>query len=36
LRLERLGIDPRTRAEDLSGEEWLRLYNALQEPQGLA
>jgi 16S rRNA (adenine1518-N6/adenine1519-N6)-dimethyltransferase len=26
-RLERLGIDPKTRAEDLSGEEWLNLYN---------
>jgi 16S rRNA (adenine1518-N6/adenine1519-N6)-dimethyltransferase len=32
-RLEQLGIDPRTRAEDLSGEEWLNLYNAWQEPQ---
>jgi 16S rRNA (adenine1518-N6/adenine1519-N6)-dimethyltransferase len=26
-RLERLNIDPKTRAEDLSGEEWLNLYS---------
>jgi 16S rRNA (adenine1518-N6/adenine1519-N6)-dimethyltransferase len=26
--LERLGIDPKARAEDLSGEEWLNLHNA--------
>jgi 16S rRNA (adenine1518-N6/adenine1519-N6)-dimethyltransferase len=33
-RLERLGIDPRTRAEDLSGEDWLKLYgeSAISEP----
>jgi 16S rRNA (adenine1518-N6/adenine1519-N6)-dimethyltransferase len=30
-RLERLGIDPRTRAEDMSGEEWLRLYSDLDK-----
>ncbi|MDR1649391.1 MAG: 16S rRNA (adenine(1518)-N(6)/adenine(1519)-N(6))-dimethyltransferase RsmA [Synergistaceae bacterium] len=39
--LERLGIDPKARAEDLSGEEWLALHDAcpprlerLRQPQG--
>ncbi|MCL2009304.1 MAG: 16S rRNA (adenine(1518)-N(6)/adenine(1519)-N(6))-dimethyltransferase RsmA [Synergistaceae bacterium] len=31
-RLELSGIEPKIRAEDLSGDEWLRLYSALSIP----
>ncbi|MDR2174991.1 MAG: 16S rRNA (adenine(1518)-N(6)/adenine(1519)-N(6))-dimethyltransferase RsmA [Synergistaceae bacterium] len=35
-RLERLGIDPKARAEELSGEDWLNLYRERREPGGCA